>query len=289
MTLAAVARSCYLCGATEFRKEWNRVRDTPDVYVIACAECGLVSLSRFDHISDRFYSESGMHGGGAPDVADWLGETQPDDDRRAAMLRDDVRGARVLDFGCGNGGFLQRVRAEAAYVCGVDLERALKPHFAASGIPFFADAGQAPGNFDLITLFHVLEHVPDPRTLLKKLAGRLSAGGELIVEVPNADDALIKLYQSAPFKNFTYWSCHLFLFNAATLTTVVQQSGLGLNHIRHVQRYPLSNHLHWLATGRPGGHETWSFLDSPQLTEAYQARLESLGQTDTLFASVSVR
>ena len=105
--------------------------------------------------------------------------------------------------------------------------------------------------------------------------------------MPSSADALLTLYESAPFSEFTYWSCHLYLFNAANLRLLAKKAGLKLDHVSHIQRYPLSNHLHWLARGLPGGHQVWSFLDSDDLSRAYEARLASLGKTDTLMASFS--
>ena len=51
----------------------------------------------------------------------------------------------------------------------------------------------------------------------------LSDNGQIIVEVPNADDALLTLYECEPFSHFTYWSCHLFLYTAKTLQMLFDQ------------------------------------------------------------------
>lgn len=66
-------------------------------------------------------------------------------------------------------------------------------------------------NYDLITAFHVVEHLPDPRTTLKELSSLLSPEGYLIIEVPSSEDALITLYDCDAFQKFTYWSQHLYL------------------------------------------------------------------------------
>src|SRR5207253_670444 len=129
-------------------------------------------------------------------------------------------------------------------------------------------------------------HLKDPRRTVQELGERLTVGGRLLIEVPNADDALLRLYGSDAFKAFSYWSCHLFLFTGSTLSTLLRQAGAAHIHVDHVQRYPLSNHLHWLARAQPDGHSTWSFLDSPGLTQEYGARLAALGMTDTLLADV---
>ena len=138
--------------------------------------------------------------------------------------------------------------------------------------------------FDLITAFHVLEHLPDPREMLRNLSNLLGEGGRMIIEVPSSEDVLLSLYDCAAFQDFTYWSQHLFLFNAQTLETLARQAGMRVVAIQQYQRYPLSNHLHWLSQGKPGGHQRWGFLDTPELTTAYGNALAAIGKTDTLIA-----
>ena len=222
-----------------------------------------------------------MHGGDV-DVTAWTQETDSDDQRRFEYCRRIIEGKRLLDFGCGNGGFLLRARGVARSVMGLDQE----PHFRARDIPLVRRLDETEETFDVITMFHVLEHLPDPRASLSQLSSRLAQSGEILIEVPNASDALLRLYGCRAFKDFTYWSCHLFSFTAETLTRLVRQAGGVPQYVKHIQRYPLSNHLYWLAVGKPGGHREWTFLDAPVLTEQYEARLAAKGLTDTLFASV---
>ena len=109
--------------------------------------------------------------------------------------------------------------------------------------------------------------------------------GKLIIEVPNANDALLTIYQNEAFSNFTYWSCHLYLYTKHTLELLAKKAGLKVEFIKHIQRYPLSNHLHWLSKNKAGGHEKWgNFLDSKDLNQAYENQLATLGATDTLIA-----
>ena len=143
------------------------------------------------------------------------------------------------------------------------------------------------GGYNIITMFHVLEHIPDPKSILSELSELLADDGQIIVEVPNADDALLTLYQCGPFSHFTYWSCHLFLYTVKTLEMLFGQVNLKVNYIKQIQRYPLSNHLYWLANGNPGGHQKWHFLDSPELHAAYEKKLAAIGECDTIVVSVS--
>ena len=140
----------------------------------------------------------------------------------------------------------------------------------------------------MITAFHVVEHLSDPIAVLKTLATKLTKKGRMVVEVPSSEDALLTLYDSSAFQHFTYWSQHLFLFNAETLRRLAKQAGLCIVSIQQYQRYPLSNHLHWFSHGKPGGHQKWAFLDSPELKTAYANALASLAKCDTLIVHLEL-
>jgi SAM-dependent methyltransferase len=150
-------------------------------------------------------------------------------------------------------------RKVAASVAGVEPELSARKFIANSGIEVVPSTSELREHYDVITVFHVLEHIKDPRHFISLLADHLAENGKIIVEVPNADDALLSLYRNVPFSFFTYWSCHLYLFTRTTLTMLAKQAGLTVDYVKQVQRYPLSNHLFWLACGKPGGHKYWVF------------------------------
>jgi cyclopropane fatty-acyl-phospholipid synthase-like methyltransferase len=195
---------------------------------------------------------------------------------------------QLLDFGCGPGGFLLKARTRARRVMGVELEARLQKHFRLHDLDVAPTLEDLPAGqrFDVITAFHVVEHLGDPADMLAQMAAKLRKGGRIIIEVPSSADALLTLYGCTPFSEFTYWSCHLFLFNADNLPLLAEKSGLQLDYVEHIQRYPLSNHLYWLSQGKPGGHQVWDFIDSEPLCRAYEAQLAALGKTDTLMAGL---
>lgn len=171
----------------------------------------------------------------------------------------------------------------ASDVTGIELEKRVR-YFWSEQINIVPSIEAAGENYDLITAFHVIEHLTNPSNTLTSLARLLKPNGRIIIEVPNSEDALLTLYDSSPFQSFTYWSQHLFLFNANTLAILARQAGLKVIAVQHCQRYPLSNHLHWLSQGKPGGHQSWAFIDTPELSRAYANTLATLGKTDTLIA-----
>ena len=147
--------------------------------------------------------------------------------------------SRVLDFGCGNGGFLLRAKTLAASVAGIELEDRVREEV--SDIDIFEFCKDLPdgAQYDLITAFHVIEHLEDPRHKVEELGALLAPGGRLVIEVPSSDDALLTLFDCKAFQAFSYWSQHLYLFNSATLGLLIKQAGLSVFAIKHIQRYPM--------------------------------------------------
>jgi len=275
--------NCYLCHSEAFHLREGMVRDAPDLEIRECDNCGLVYLSSTAHINDEHYGNSGMFGSKPPSIEDLLKATSEDDQRRYEMLKSSLVNKSLLDFGCGSAGFLMRAMHLAHSVAGIEIENRMRKYWNGK-IPIYPDIESSVDGYDLITSFHVIEHLKDPRKVLKSLLSRLNDHGRLVIEVPNSEDALLTLYECEGFQRFTYWSQHLYLFNPRTLCELAKQAGARVIAIKQFQRYPLSNHLYWLSKAKPGGHQQWNFLDTDALQEAYSNVLASLGKCDTIIA-----
>lgn len=164
-------KKCYLCDNSKFVQRFGSVRDKPDLKIVECVFCGLVSLSSFEHIRDGFYESSEMHGKEMPDIQVWLRETVWDDERRFQYFKLMLPNRKLLDFGCGAAGFLLKAQELAAIAHGVEPESRLKIHFQNKGLAVFQNLSDISshirgGQYDIITMFHVLKHIPDPGSML---------------------------------------------------------------------------------------------------------------------------
>jgi len=267
-----------LCKNNKLEKITNKLRDMEDkdLWVMKCLSCGFVFLSSHDFIIPRDISY----------IVERVRCSEDDDERRFQTLKYDLAGIRVLDFGCGNGNFLLKTKKIANEVIGIEMDERFYSTFEKAKLKVFPDLKSASvQNMDIITMFHVLEHLPNPRNILTELRDILKPGGKIIIEIPNSEDALSNLYKIKEYNTYMYWSFHLYYFNMQTLQTLVKQVGLKMNYIKQIQRYPLSNHLCWLSESLPNGHKKWNFLDSPELHAAYESSLRSIGMCDTLLGS----
>lgn len=283
---------CILCGNEEFECIHRGTRDVSNINVMKCSRCGMVQLDNYQYNTDCNYSEGGMlkntYSVTSDEVGDipwdiWLKETEQDDIRRYEALKETCRDKRVLEFGCGNGGFLRRIKEVAADVTGIELMDEARKRISQEGIKTFKTLSETYEKYDIICMFMVIEHLNNPDELLSKIYNVLVQGGVLIVETVNSDDALITKYSCNNFMDFTYWSEHVILFNSTTLETLINRNGFNTNYNTQIQRYSLANHLYWLAFGKPGGHMKWTEFNEKELNDAYEKRLVSLGIADTLW------
>jgi SAM-dependent methyltransferase len=195
--------ACLVCGHAAFRARCtatDRLYGTTqrEFQIIECQGCGLMRLAPLPAPEDlpRYYP---AHYWYAPDssLAARLAERY-----RRLVLRDHVRfvsralaecgeSGPVLDVGCGGGLFLHLLRERGFAAIGLDSSaEAAAVAWHTNGVPVLcgdlARAPLPPAACAGITMFHVLEHVYDPRAYLASARVLLKVNGRLIVQVPNA-------------------------------------------------------------------------------------------------------
>jgi 2-polyprenyl-3-methyl-5-hydroxy-6-metoxy-1,4-benzoquinol methylase len=191
----------------------------------------------------------------------------------------------ILDFGSGSGEMISAL-SEHFEVEGLEPEQQARENSKKQGMRVHASTEEAKKekrNFNLVTLFHVVEHFYKPDTELAEIYELLKPGGLLLIETPNSQDALLTKYESLPFGNFTYWTHHPMLHSNKSLGLLVAKNKFNLISNSGTQRYGLENHLHWLSHEKPGGHMAWEGTFSDQTNLNYKTDLVSQGMADTIW------
>jgi 2-polyprenyl-3-methyl-5-hydroxy-6-metoxy-1,4-benzoquinol methylase len=144
-----------------------------------------------------------------------------------------VQGGHILDVGCAAGLFLRHAADAGWRITGLEPSEQLFPlaeqNLAGRGVVYsttFEQAHLAPG-FDVITLWDVLEHVPDPLRFLTACRDLLTPGGYLFLNVPDLDSIQARVMGS-------HWPLflaeHLNYFNRPSLRLCGEKAGLSLVH-----------------------------------------------------------
>ena len=247
--------ACNLCGARNEIVVGMRDRDGQPLRTVLCRTCGLVwtnprpSSADMDAYYETTY-RADYKGQAAPPLRKIVRGFLSAADRRTmlrALLASDRRvrshgsqrlagpapeeGMRMLDVGCGAGELVYLMRRDGVDASGLEpgIEFA---EFARTvlRVPIqtaAVDAATVSGaSLDLVTMFHALEHVPDPRSVMNTARGWLKRGGRLVVEVPN-----IAALVQAPSHQYHY--AHLHHFTGSTLGALGEAAGLRLVDTRY--------------------------------------------------------
>jgi SAM-dependent methyltransferase len=149
----------------------------------------------------------------------------------------DVRGkGPVLDVGCGGGLLLGMLRERGYRVAGLDSSPeaasiAWKRQNVAAVCGSLANSPLRAGSCAAVLMFHVLEHLSDPRAYLEAAHALLPAGGKLIVQVPNA--ASLQHRWLGPRWNGLDVPRHLYDFRAQDVVNLVENCGFRVVRRKH--------------------------------------------------------
>jgi 2-polyprenyl-3-methyl-5-hydroxy-6-metoxy-1,4-benzoquinol methylase len=234
--------ACGVCGASRTEPLWTvRALDAPDrrYPVVRCTGCGIARTLSPPAAARRALYDADYSGGAETKL---LG---PVERMRRTLARGRARrivrglpaGARVLDVGCGDGKLTASLLDAGVRAVGLEGSRGPAHRAAVStgGRVAIGDPDHLPfarHTFDAIVIWHVLEHLPEPRRTLAELARCLSPTGLLVVAVPDfggwtARFAGAEWYGLDPER-------HLYHFTTAALTALLAQQGFVVRRRRHM-------------------------------------------------------
>lgn len=148
-------------------------------------------------------------------------------DTKINQLPKKKRNGRLLEVGCGEGTTLQFVQQMGWNVEGLDVDRKAVEIAKKKGLPVKSgnlfEANFEPGSFDVVTMFHVIEHVHDPRGLLLECLRILRPGGQILLVTPNALSLAHRIYGRSCFHLDP--PRHLRLFTPNALSRITNIAG----------------------------------------------------------------
>lgn len=224
----AAEGGCRLCGGHRNRPFLSH---GPYAYV-RCSGCGLIFLHPFPEPADLLACYDDRGHAPVPPSDDPSGEAAVHRvrfDEELDRIEAYARRGRILDIGCAWGFFLDRCKQRGWEVCGVELSH-VEADYARRrfGLEVFNGAlGDArfPGrHFDVVTLWHVFEHIHDPLATLAEIRRILKPGGVVVIAVPTPISAPDYVFDSVPL--------HLFYFNESTLVRALRLAGFRVIHAR---------------------------------------------------------
>ncbi|MEX0827495.1 MAG: class I SAM-dependent methyltransferase, partial [Haliea sp.] len=209
-----------ICDEESVQPYYPKVRDRDDISVYRCNRSGVLLLSRSDDLSASHYVKKTGYRYIAPqlDRATAVRFGIEDAERRSNQIKALVSGKRWLDVGTGSGGLLDLLRHFVSQVEAVEPQEIARRALISDGYAVHDHLRHTASNqFDVVTLFHVLEHLDDPIAELEHVRRCLRDGGKVIIEVPHAEDFLLSFLGLEEFKAFTFWSEHLVLYTRLAL------------------------------------------------------------------------
>jgi len=226
--------ACGLCGSRERRLKFE---DGP-FSVVTCTECDLTYVTpRLDPeaLIDNVYNE----GYWSSDAAKERGYTDYRSDeplylktyrrRLKVVRRHFAKPGRVLDVGCAAGFFLSVMQESGWDVTGLEPSDAIRPHAqrligednVRAGL--LGEVDLEPGSFDLVTMWDVIEHIPDPVAAVKEVGKLLAPGGKFLIETQNVDSHAARLLGKR-WQHYKHAE-HIYHFNEKTLGDILERAG----------------------------------------------------------------
>jgi SAM-dependent methyltransferase len=219
---------CNLCGSVDVEVIGTRDRDGHPLRTTICRMCGLVWSNprpRPDEVR-RYYSREyrlDYKGRSTPSLRHIARSARGALNRYRALAPYLKRGARVLDAGAGGGEVVYVLRKLGFDASGLEPDEQYARHAReALDVPvatgFVQDVTFPSDTFDVVTMYHALEHVEDPAAILLRLRSWIADDGVLLIEVPNVEASCI-----APTHRFHF--AHFYNFSRAALEGLGRKTG----------------------------------------------------------------
>lgn len=144
-----------------------------------------------------------------------------------SMLKNPKSGSKILDYGCGAGDFLAFAKNKNLKVLGIEPNqnaRKIAQNKVGENLVLNSGLKEISETFDIITLWHVLEHIPNLCEFIEELKSHLNPNGKIYIAVPNHQSYDAKFYKK-------HWAAydvprHLWHFSPESMETLFNSFGM---------------------------------------------------------------
>lgn len=262
---------CKICGSGRVSLFAEIVRHPRRYPVWYCEACCNAFLAPFPEPSElaALYADGSYRSEAGRRFNRWIeyGINRFMQGRKSRIVRMMSPG-RLLDIGCGRGSFLAGMRDAGWDVAGVEFSEETASYARETfGMPVATGLSHPDESLDVITINHVLEHIPDPVAMLGDCRRLLKKGGLLVVAVPNIASLQAQFGKGKWFHLDV--PCHLFHFSEQGLVKLLRAEGFVIIRTR---RFDLEhNPFGWLQTllNRSGIRQNflYNLLKRPELRQ----------------------
>ena len=228
------APHCPYCGAPAHARftavDRNRRLSEERFPYWGCERCGVIFLWPVPADIGRFYPPDYY---ALPSSRQALvSASRPHDAYKVALVEGLARGRRLVEVGPGIGGFAALAQDAGYHVSVIEMDArasAFLEREVGVAVHHTADAAGAlrrEGPFDVVAMWHVVEHLTDPFETLPAVADALVPGGVAVIAAPNPEALQLRLFGA----RWTHLDAprHLFLIPIATLADAARAAGLEL-------------------------------------------------------------
>ncbi len=230
--------SCTICGSQDFVPFSTKNGHS----IIRCTACDLIFvypiLAAPREIYDRNYFDGAANGFGYTNYDEDKEPMRPVFSKYIEIIDEELAGekGRLLDVGAATGFFVAMAQ-EAGYEAeGVDISEHAAGVGRAKGRKVHAGTIEdIHGVYDCITMLDLIEHVPDPRSVIKKAAALLRSGGVLVINAPDAGSLLARMLGKR-------WHLisppeHLHYFNRNNMRRLLEEEGFEVVRITTIGKW----------------------------------------------------
>lgn len=239
----AIAK-CNLCGSTQTRPFCPE----NERGLVQCQSCGLVYVGEQPNAEELYalYGETYFRNDQSGEVgySNYIRDEpniRKTVRRRFAHVEKFVKPGRMVDVGCAMGFFMDEAAKRGWQVEGLDVSQYAVDyvqrrfgHTAYNGSLTSVDLPHTA--YDLVTMYDVIEHVPDPRAYVQRVADLLKPGGVFELATPDVGSFPARL-TGKRWIGYKLSEEHVYYFSVATLRRMLAEAGFEVVHVRHIGKY----------------------------------------------------